>query len=626
MSLEKKMPIKKIISLFNKTENFIAYAALILLAIFPFSNVIAVKFFKTGVPGSTEYTHYLVLIVTFLGGMITTREGKHLSLSLNFDIKEPLKTNIKIIVAFFAIMVTTAFAWSSFSFILTAFEKTQKVGIISERLLVFVMVIGYLVMAIRFLFYVPKGRINRILASFGFLVGTIIALGSIMNIVSILFDKNIEQFDTIIKFSESLNSEIAIFIIVILILLSIFELPIFVMLGGVAYFLFANISQPLEIISATSHEMLTETHALAALPLFTLTGFILSESKASERLVKLFKELFSWIPGGMAIMAIIVSSFFTTFTGASGVTILALGALLYSVLNENQYKGKFSVGLLTSSGSVGLLFPPSLPIIMYGIIAGVSIKKMFLGGIIPGIVMVLALVIYGVYYANKKKISRGRINIKVALLAVRGAFWEILLPVVILFAFFGGWATLVESSAIAVIYAFIVEFIIHRDLKISELPNVIKKTLPIIGGILMILAVAKGLSYFIIDQEIPVKLVEWAKINIHSKYIFLLFLNIALLITGMFMDIFSAIMVVVPLILPLGELFGIAPVHLGIIFLANMELGYMTPPVGLNLFLASYRFNKPMTEIYKSIIPFFIIQLISVLLITYIPIFSMALL
>ena len=529
-------------------------------------------------------------------------------------------------VAFFATMITTAFACTSISFTLNAFDKTQKVGIIPERLLVFMMVIGYAVMALRFILSAPKGGINRLITSIGVLVGILISLGSIVKSIIVLIEKDVGQFDSILKFSESFNSVIAIPAIIILVLLSIFELPIFVMLGGTAYFLFANIQEPLEIISATSHEMLTETHALAALPLFTLTGFILSESKASERLVKLFKEFFSWIPGGMAIMAIVVSSFFTTFTGASGVTILALGALLYTVLQKSKYKEKFNIGLLTASGSVGLLFPPSLPIIMYGIIAGVSIKKMFLGGIIPGIVMVLALIIYAVYYSYKKNIRRGSINIKAALLAIKGAIWEILLPVVILLAFFGGWATLVESAAIAVIYAFIVEFIIHRDLKISEFPQVMKKALPIIGGILMILAVAKGLSYFIIDQEIPVKLVEWAKANIQSKYVFLLFLNIALLITGMFMDIFSAIMVVVPLIIPLGELFGIHPVHLGIIFLANMELGYMTPPVGLNLFLSSYRFNKPMTEIYRSIIPFFIIQLISVLLITYIPVFSMALL
>ncbi len=620
------MLIKKLGKYFIKSENFIAYLSLILLAVFPFSNVIAVKLFKTGVAGSTEYTHYLVFLVTFIGGMITSREGKHLSLSLNFKIEEPFKTNIKIVVAFFASMVTTAFALSSVSFILNAFDKTQKVGVVSERLLVFGMVIGYAIMSIRFILSVPKGGLNRLISSIGVIAGILISTGSLFKIIAVLFEKDIDQFIGILKFSESFNSTIAIPIIIILLLLAIFELPIFVMLGGIAYFLFANIKEPLEIISATSHEMLTETHALAALPLFTLTGFILSESKASERLVKLFKEFFSWIPGGMAIMAIIVSSFFTTFTGASGVTILALGALLFAVLKTSKYKEKFSVGLLTSSGSVGLLFPPSLPIIMYGIIAGVSIKKMFLGGIIPGIIMVLALVIYGVYYSYKNNIKRGSINLKAALLSIKEAIWEILLPVVILLVFFGGWATLVESAAIAVIYTFIVEFIIHRDLKISELPMVMKKALPIIGGILMILAVAKGLSYFIIDQEVPVKLVEWAKVNIHSKYVFLLFLNIALLITGMFMDIFSAIMVVVPLIIPLGELFGIHPVHLGIIFLANMELGYMTPPVGLNLFLSSYRFNKPMTEIYNSIIPFFIIQLISVLLITYVPVFSTALL
>ena len=404
MSSEKRKLINNIIPFLNHTENYIAYATLLLMAIFPFLNVIAVKFFKTGISGSTDYTHYLVLIVTFVGGMITSREGQHLSLALNFKIEEPLKTNIKIVVAFFASMVVSAFFWSSVSFVLTAFDETQKIGVISERLLAFAMVIGYAVMAVRFIMVVPKGGIKRWIASTGLIAGSLVAMGSIAKIAALMADKDIDQYMGLIQFSESLNAAIAVPIILILIVLSIFELPIFVMLGGIAYFFFANIREPLEIISATSHEMLTETHALAALPLFTLTGFILSESKASERLVKLFKEFFSWIPGGMAIMAIVVSSFFTTFTGASGVTILALGALLYTVLQKSKYKEKFNVGLLTASGSVGLLFPPSLPIIMYGIIAGVSIKKMFLGGIIPGIVMVLVLILYGIYYSKRHDI------------------------------------------------------------------------------------------------------------------------------------------------------------------------------------------------------------------------------
>jgi tripartite ATP-independent transporter DctM subunit len=281
---------------------------------------------------------------------------------------------------------------------------------------------------------------------------------------------------------------------------------------------------------------------------------------------------------------------------------------------------------VTASGSVGLLFPPSLPIIIYGVIAGVSIKDMFIGGIIPGFVMVTALVIFSIIYASKHKTERQPFNLKEAFSSVGGSVGEILLPIVIVLSYFGGLTTLEESAALAVIYALIVEVFIHRDLKIKDLPGVIAKCIPIIGGVLMILSLAKGLSYYIVDAEVPMRLTEWVQASISSKYVFLLLLNIGLLITGCLMDIFSAIMVVVPLIIPLGSIFGIHPVHLGIIFLANMELGYMTPPVGLNLFLASYRFNEPMGKLYKDVLPFFFIQLAAVLLITYLPFLTTGLL
>ena len=308
---------------------------------------------------------------------------------------------------------------------------------------------------------------------------------------------------------------------------------------------------------------------------------MLSESKAGERIVRLFKAFFAWFPGGLAIMAILVCTFFTTFTGASGVTILAVGGLLSYVLVKGQYSKKFSSGLLTATGSIGLLFPPSLPVIIYGVTAQVSIKDMFVGGVAPGIILVLAMILFGIIFAKKNKVPRERFVFKEAAAAIKDSFWEILLPVIIVWGYFGGITTLVESGAVAVIYAIIVEVFIHRDIKIRELPQVLLKCMPIIGGVLAILALAKGLSYYIVDAEIPMQLTAWVQSTISSKYVFLLLLNIALLITGCFMDIFSAIMVVVPLIIPLGNLFGIHPVHLGIIFLANMELGYLTPPVGL---------------------------------------------
>jgi tripartite ATP-independent transporter DctM subunit len=456
-------------------------------------------------------------------------------------------------------------------------------------------------------------------------LGTVLALEPLSQILSALFDNVPGFIESLVSFSHSLNAFIAVPIIILLIVSAVFGAPIFVVLGGIAFMLFARLAEPLEVIPNEAYSMLI-SHSIPAIPLFTVAGFILSESKAGERLVRFFKAFFAWFPGGLAIMAILVCAFFTTFTGASGVTILALGGLLSYALIKGRYEKKFSTGLLTASGSVGLLFPPSLPIIIYGVIAGISIKDMFLGGIIPGIVMVLALVVFCIIYASWKKPEHEPFKIKEALASIGGAIWEILLPVVIVLGYFGGLTTLVESAAVAVIYSFIVEVFIHKDLKLRDLRRVISKSIPIIGGVLIILSLAKGLSYFIIDAEVPMKLTEWVQANIGSKLVFLLLLNIALLITGCLMDIFSAIMVVVPLIIPLGALFGIHPVHLGIIFLANMELGYMTPPVGLNLFLASYRFNEPMVKLYRDVLPFFFIQLVSVLLITYIPVLTTGLL
>ncbi len=618
MNTENQKRNNKFFGLTKKVENWSSYLALILLAFFPVLEVISRKFFHTGVEGSTEYTHHLVLIVTFLGGMITARQKKHLSVSLNINLKEPVNTIIKTSVAIISSTLSIAFAWTALSFSFTAFDISQKINFVPLRYISFFMVLGFLVMGIRFALGPEDKKLKILSVVSGIFLGSLLAIGAISNFLTAILSTPPDILQKITEISFSINSSIALPIIILLLLSAVFEMPIFIILGGIAYMLFAKGAESPEIIPNESYSMLI-SHSIPAIPLFTLTGFILSESKAGERLVRLFRALFSWMPGGLAVMAILVSGFFTTFTGASGVTILALGALLSYVLIKGKYEKRFSVGLLTASGSIGLLFPPSLPIIIYGVTAQISIKDMFIGGIVPGFIMISALAFFSIKYAKKMKVEREPFSIKESLLAVKDAAWEIFLPVIILLFFFGGITTLVESAAIAVLYSIIVEVFINRDMRLRDLSDVMLKALPIIGGVLMILALAKGLSYFIVDAEIPMKLTAWVKANIASKYVFLLLLNIALLITGMFMDIFSAIMVVVPLIIPLGNIFGINPVHLGIIFLANMELGYLTPPVGLNLFLSSYRFEEPMTKVYKDVIPFFIIMLITVLLITYVP-------
>lgn len=620
-----KNKIKGIINLLHRVEDISVFIAVLLLALIPFLEVIARKFFQTSISYSTDYTHHLVIFVTFLGAMITSREKKHLSLSLALKINEPLKSRIYTVNMLFSSMMTTAFFWSALSFVFNGFDPSKKIGIFPIRMIGMIMVIGYAVMAIRFITSIEKKGLYRLIASSGIIFGSFLALDSISNLLSLLFNELPSSIEAILGFCHTIIGIIAVPLILTFIVLAVLGIPLFVVLGGIAYLLFARISGPLEVIPNEAYSMLI-SHSIPAIPLFTVTGFILSESKAGERLVRFFKAFFSWFPGGLAVMTILVCAFFTTFTGASGVTILALGGLLSFVLIDSNYKRKFTLGLITASGSIGLLFPPSLPIIIYGVIAGVSIKDMFIGGILPGVVMVLALVIFCIIFTSKSKIKRESFEIKEAFSALKSSMWEILLPVVIVSAYFGGLTTLVESAAIALVYSFVIEVFIHRDIEFKRLPEIFLKAVVIIGGILIILSVAKGLSYFIVDAQIPMKLSAWVQANISSKYVFLLLLNLALLATGCLMDIFSAIMVVVPLIIPLASIFGIHPVHLGIIFLANMELGYMTPPVGLNLFLASYRFNEPMGKLYKDVLPFFFIQLIAVLLITYIPFLSTGLL
>jgi C4-dicarboxylate transporter DctM subunit len=616
---------ERIMAFFPQVENLVAYIAVFLLALFPFLEVMARKFFHTSVPYSSVYAHHLVLVITFIGGMITSREKRHLSLSLSWNIEEPLKTWIHIGNMVLAAMMTTAFFWSALSFVLTGFNPNEKIGIIPIRWVGVVMIVGYGVMAIRFVTAVPKKGWHRAIAAIGLLLGTFLALEPLAKICATFYQEYPGFLNALLEFTPAVNAIIALPIIILLIIAALFGAPLFVVLGGIAYMLFARVGEPLEVIPNEAYSMLI-SHSIPAIPLFTVAGFLLSESKAGERLVRFFKAFFAWFPGGLAIMAILVCAFFTTFTGASGVTILALGALLSYVLINGKYKKKFSIGLVTASGSVGLLFPPSLPIIIYGVIAGVSIKDMFIGGIIPGFVMILALIVFSIIYATKNKTERQPFKLKEAVSAVGASVWEILLPIVIIMVYFGGLATLEESAAIAVIYVLFIEVIIHRDLKIKDLSAVVLKSIPIIGGVLMILSLANGLKYYIVDAQVPMRLTEWVQASISSKYVFLLLLNIGLLITGCLMDIFSAIMVVVPLIIPLGSVFGIHPVHLGIIFLANMELGYLTPPVGLNLFLASYRFNEPMGKLYKDVFPFLLIQLAAVLLITYVPFLSTGLL
>jgi tripartite ATP-independent transporter DctM subunit len=608
-------------------ENGINGIILLLIAVLPTLEIIARLFFKTGIHSSAELTQHLVLWLTCLGGAITSREGKHITLSVGLEmISDSVRGWIIVLTTFLSTTISSAMTWSALSLVLIGFDPTKRIAFIPIQIAVAVIPAGFLLITVRFLTRSPIRGAKRLIAAMGCVFGTIIAFSSVMNILYTILPQVPMALDSVQEISFRIAGGFAPVGVAILVASIFFGTPIFIVLGRVAYLLFVRSFGALEVIPSEAYSMLTG-YSIPAIPLFTFAGFILSESKAGERLVRLFRAWLGWMPGGLIIMAVLVCTFFTTFTGATGVTILALGALLAYVLVESgRYTTDFSNGLITGSGSIGLLFPPSLPIILYGVIAQINIKHMFVGGILPGLVMVLTICGIGIFTAVTHKVRPVPFQIKEAALAIKDSFWEILLPVIILLGYFLGITTLVETGAVAVIYALLIELAIHRDLSLRDLPQVMLKCIPIVGGVLIILAAAKGLSYYLVDAEVPMRLSSWVQENISSKYVFLILLNLALLITGCLMDIFSAILVVVPLIIPMGEAFGIHPVHLGVIFLANLGVGYLTPPVGLNLFLAAYRFNQPLVKIYRNVIPFFLALLAVVFLITYVPWFSTGLL
>jgi len=400
-------------------------------------------------------------------------------------------------------------------------------------------------------------------------------------------------------------------------LLALAGAPLFAVLAAIALISFTSAGiEPVAVI-VELYRMASQP-TLLAIPLFTFAGYLLAESNAPKRVVRVSHALFGWMPGGLAIVALLACSFFTAFTGASGVTIVALGGLLFPVLMNEGYPERFSLGLLTSSGSLGLLFPPSLPIILFAMIAGINIDQLFLAGMMPGILLILALSLFSARTASVNKVPRIPFKTKEALAAIKDAAWEIPLPFLIVIGIYGGFFTATEAASITAVYLIIVEILIHRDIHpTKELPKIARDSMILVGSILIIVGSALGLTNYLIDAEIPRVIFEFIRGTITSKWAFLIALNIFLLIVGALMDIFSAIMVVVPLILPIAQEFGVNPVHLGIIFLTNLEIGYSTPPVGLNLFISSIRFQKPVLQLYRAALPFLGILLAALLVITY---------
>jgi tripartite ATP-independent transporter DctM subunit len=395
--------------------------------------------------------------------------------------------------------------------------------------------------------------------------------------------------------------------------------PIFSILGGAALILFWRQDAPIASV-ALDHYRLVVNPTLPAVPLFTLAGFLLAAGRAPARLTRLFQALFGHFRGGVGMATVVVGAFFTAFTGASGVTILALGGLLLPLLIAARYRERDALGLVTTVGSLGALLPPCLPLVLYAIVAKVNIERMFLGALLPGILMIVLAAWWGAQRDPRRDLAIAVFKWDEVRQAVRSAKWELALPVVAFAGLLGGFATPVEAAALTALYTFAVEGLVHRDLwDHRRLIAVTVECGALVGGVLLILGVALGLTNYLVDIQLPDQAVAWSTQAIQSKWLFLLALNALLLAVGCLMDIFSAIVVVAPLVVPIGMAFGVEPVHLGVIFLANLELGYLTPPVGINLFYASSRFNKPIAELCRSVAPLLPILALGVLIITYVP-------
>ncbi|MEZ5540953.1 MAG: TRAP transporter large permease subunit [Pseudomonadota bacterium] len=412
-------------------------------------------------------------------------------------------------------------------------------------------------------------------------------------------------------------------LVVLLVALALVGMPLFVALAGGSLLATWNAGLDPALLAVELNRLASSPY-LAAIPLFTFSGVVLAAGGAPQRMIGLFNALVGWLPGGIAAVTLTSCAFFTAFSGASGVTILALGGLMMPLLLHAGYRERFNLGLLTTSGSLGLLFPPSLAILLYGIVAGVSIDQLFLAGIVPGLLLMLILGMYCLYACNKSGAQRQRFSLRTLARAARAGIWDILLPVGVLLGIFGGFVTISEASACTAAYVLLLECLIHRELSLRrDLPGLLRDAAILVGSILIILSVAMGLTNLLIDAQIPMQLLGWMETHIDSKLQFLVLLNVFLLVVGCMMDIFSATVVVVPLILPIARNYGIDPIHLGIIFLANLEIGYSTPPVGINLFIASQRFRRPVLLLFNSALPFLLLMLLWLVIITYVPAFTL---
>lgn len=571
-------------------------AGLILL---PLAGAALRPVFHTGLDGGNAIVQHLVLILGMLGAALAAREGRLIALS-NLE-ETMLRGRVRVAARIFAVSVSVAISAllgvAGLQFVLSEREFPTMVGYgVPTWWIELALPLGFFLIAGRSAWRTSANRLHGVVA---------LALACVM-VAAFLHPP--------LPHAEMVGIALAALAIA-----TALGIPAFTTLGGAALVLFWAIDQPIASIPIGHYSLVTNP-TLPTMPLFTLAGFVVAEGKAPQRLIDLFRVLFGRMIGGPAIVTVLVCTFFTSFTGASGVTILALGGLLMPMLLAGALREKDALGLITGSGSLGLLLPPCLPLILYAIVAKVPMESMFLAGLLPTAVMISATACWGVWRSRGKNEILEPFDGRRLIEALWAAKWELLLPVVAMVALFSGIATPVEAAAVTALYAVIVEGFIHRELNLwRDLPRAMTSCGLVIGGVLLILGVALGFTNYLVDAQVPARAVEWTTHAIHSRMIFLLALNAFLLIVGCMMDIFSAIVIQVPLLLPLATAFHVDPMHLGIIFLANLEVGYLTPPIGLNLLLSSFRFSKPISEVLRAVFPIVAVMSIGVLLITYVP-------
>jgi len=579
----------------------VACSAIMLLAIvlLPILEMGSRPIFGQGIGGSINFVRHATLWFGFLGAVVAARAKRHIFLGVSSFLTGRGKKLADTVANTLAVFTCLALAGAALDMVIAEMSsEVQLGGIIPLWVAQSVMPVSFMLLAYRYfrqLMELVKGK----------------ELVALLFAVSVLF-----------YFIDVGSSYFLPLGVIVIFVSALAGAPIFIVLGSLAALLFAVDDVPLASISVEAYRIASNP-ILPTIPLFTLAGTILAAGNASSRLVRLFQAWVGWMPGGSAVAAICVCAFFTTFTGGSGVTILALGGLMLPVLMKQGYGERFSLGVLTASGSLGILLPPSLLIILYGVASHTPINQLFIAGFVPGILLISMICGYAIYKSRSANVIKQSFDLRTALCALYESKWEVMLPVGVLYGIFSGKATLVEVAAVAAGYTLFIEFAVHRDLKLSaDLTGIFKECAIMVGGIMIILGSAMGLTSYLIFADVPSMAADLIQSVTNSPWVFLLALNGFLLVAGCLLDIISAIVVVVPLMLPVAAEFGIDPVHLGIIFLANMELGYLTPPVGMNLYLASFRFDKPIMSVFRACLPFFLINLIAVLVITFVPAIS----